>query len=229
MTALRLRCSSRASSALLGLGLGLALALVVAGAFPNSAQAAGCQATQIAVVVSFNELGGGTRTACIKDVDTGFAALEAAGYSFTPVAGQPFVCRINDLPASDQCQRIPPATAYWGYWTAPMGGSWSYSAVGAGSVDPEPGGVQGWSFGADAEPAIAPPAAVGADTTDAEGTASARPATPGTQPAASEPARGPPWGVLATIAGGAVLGGAAYRQSRRRRSGPMATGTGPPQ
>lgn len=223
MTTARVRCSIRATIALLALGLGLVL--VTAAPFTTPAHAAGCPASQIAVVVSFNELGGGTQTACIEDVDSGFAALDAAGYNVTPVAGQPFVCRINDVPATDPCQRIPPATAYWAYWTAPMGGSWSYATMGAGSQDPEPGGVQGWSFGADAEPAIAPPdAAESAEsaTADAGAAESASPPAAQTPRPASDSAGGTPWAVLASIAGVAVLGAAAYGPQRRRRSVPPA-------
>jgi len=210
-----------ASLALLAVALGLDM--VTTAAFPTSAHAAGCQASQIAVVVSFNELGGGTQTACIEDVDTGFAALDAAGFDVTPVSAQPFVCRINDVPATDPCQRIPPSTAYWAYWTAPMGGAWSYATMGAGSQDPEPGGVEGWSFGADAEPAIAPPPADSASA-DSGVAKSSSPTVAETQRTASDSGDGTPWAVLATIAGVAVLGGAAYGQSRRRRSQPPAAG-----
>ncbi len=218
MTTARARAAIKASTALLALGLGL----VVPAAFTTPAQAAGCLSSQIAVVVSFNELGGGTQIACIGDVDSGFAALAAAGYDVTPVAGQPFVCRINDVPANDPCQRIPPATAYWAYWTAPMGGTWSYAAIGAGSQDPEPGAVQGWSFGADSEPAIAPPGA--ASTTGGGALEVSSPATAQAQRPAAASASGTPWAVLATITGAAVLGGAAYRQQRRRRPAPPAPG-----
>ncbi|MDQ4036829.1 MAG: hypothetical protein M3313_00380 [Actinomycetota bacterium] len=211
--------------------VGLGLALMAVEPFPAPAQAVGCQASQIAVIVSFNELGGGTRTACIDDVDSGFAALDAAGYDVTPVAGQPFVCRINGVPANDPCQRIPPATAYWAYWTAPMGGSWSYATIGAGSQDPEPGGVQGWSFGADAEPAIAPPdpapsTSAGAGESDTGSASRPSPAS-GTPRAASDSGVGTPWAVLGTIAGVAVLGGVAYLQQRRHRPGPPASASGP--
>lgn len=224
MSTAGVRPSSRASLALLAVGLGLLTTAMLT----TPAQAAGCQISQIAVVVSFNELGGGTQTACIEDVDSGFAALAAAGYDVTPVSGQPFVCRINDVPAADPCQRIPPATAYWAYSTASMGGTWSYATMGAGSTDPEPGGVEGWSFGADAEPEIAPPeSAQPADSSSADAGVAESASPPAAQPqrTASDSDGGTPWAVLATIAGVAVLGGAAYGQSHRRRSQPPAPGT----
>lgn len=139
----------------------LAAALVWLGlvldAGTTQAQAAGCEASQIAVVVSFNSLGGGTQIACTGDSGSGIGALQQAGFGVTLVTGQAFVCRINGVPTSDPCARTPPATAYWSYWTASMGGSWSFSSIGAGSRDPAPGSVEGWSFGAGSPPAIAPP------------------------------------------------------------------------
>ncbi len=238
MTAARARSGTRSIRlGRLGLGLGLGIGLVTTAPFATPAAAVGCPATQIAVVVSFNELGGGTQTACIDDVDSGFAALAAAGFSVTPVSGQPFVCRINDVPAADPCRRIPPASAYWAYWSATMGGTWSYSTAGAGSRDPAPGDVEGWSFGADATPGIEPPAVesgAAAGTAEPETSASedltaASPAPDGglasdsASDSDSVPA-GPPWAVLGTVAGLAVLGGAGYWQYRRRNSVPPGTG-----
>jgi len=214
--------SSRRSICLGLIGIGLGLGVVTTAPFSTPAEAAGCSAAQIAVVVSFNELGGGTQSACIDDVDSGFEALDVAGFSVTPVAGQPFVCRINDLPATDPCQRIPSATAYWGYWTAPMGGSWSYATLGASAHDPEPGGVQGWSFGADIEPGIAPPAPASPEGAGAS-TASAGQPDSETQPP-SPTSGGPPWAVLAAASGVGGLAVLAYAHQRRRRSASPPTG-----
>jgi hypothetical protein len=53
----------------------------------------------------------------------------------------------------------PPSNAYWSYWHASRGGSWSYSSLGAAGYNPKAGSVEGWSYGAGARPGIAPPAA----------------------------------------------------------------------
>ncbi|HYT10440.1 MAG TPA: hypothetical protein VEL73_07235, partial [Mycobacteriales bacterium] len=91
------------------------------------------------------------------DPGSGLVALGGAGFSYSFVPRQPgFVCQIASLP--DPCNGAP-ATAYWSYWHARRGGSWTYSSSGAGSYDPAPGSVEGWAFGSGAQPGIAPPAA----------------------------------------------------------------------
>ncbi len=137
------------AAALIGFGF------VVVEPAVSPAEAAGCDAAQIAVVVSFNSLGGGTQTACIGDVGSGLAALSEAGFSYSFVDRQPgLVCTINNAP--NPCNGAP-TSAYWSYWTAGLGGSWSYSNLGAGNRDPAPGSAEGWSFGAGSQPAIGPP------------------------------------------------------------------------
>ena len=88
----------------------------------------------------------------VDDVDV----LKAAGHTATYLPRQPgMVCRIDSLP--DPCNGAP-VTAYWSYWQASPGGSWSYSTVGAASTHPKNGTVQGWAFGAGKPPAMRPPA-----------------------------------------------------------------------
>lgn len=276
----------------------LGLGLVIVEPATSPAEAAGCQANQIAVVVSFNSLGGGTQTSCIGDVGSGLAALNASfGYQGT-TRFPTFVCRINGAPASDPCQSTPPATAYWSYWTASMGGTWAYSNLGAASTNPAPGGVEGWSFGSGSQPGISPPSAPtppppppppapapapapappapapapegggspappaesgpstdgqsptptessstsetpeASGSTDPSGSAeSSSSQAPGDARGSAEPGQsaelqtvsdtgpptGPPWAVLGTVAGLAVLGGAAFWQIRRRRGDPSGT------
>lgn len=271
-----------AAAALIGVGL------VVAEPVLTPAEAAGCQSTQIAVVVSFNSLGGGTQTSCVGDVGSGLAALSEGGFSYSFVDRQPgLVCTINGAP--NPCNGAP-ADAYWSYWTASMGGSWSYSNLGAGNRNPAPGTAEGWSFGAGSPPAIGPPAAVappppppppppapgpapapapvplpgggsGGGGSDGETPSGTPPAAGSPDPAdptgstgegttgssattdmtsgaggSDEPASqrdadalisasdstpsGAPWAAVGTIAGLAVLGGAAYWQQRRRRHVP---------
>ncbi|MFP4636718.1 MAG: hypothetical protein ACLFRD_12715, partial [Nitriliruptoraceae bacterium] len=95
----------------------------------------------------------------------GLAALSAAGheYSFVPrIPGM--VCTIDGRP--DPCNGAP-EDAYWSYWRALEGGSWSYASRGAGEQDPKPGDVEGWAFGAGDPPGTAPPAP-GPDDDEAE-------------------------------------------------------------
>lgn len=133
----------------------LAVPLVATG---GTAQAAACSgSTGVTVVVQFT---GGTVTACAPgDPSSGTQALTSAGFSVTFVNGRPFVCKINAQPSNQTCGGTPPADAYWAYFHAKRGGSWSYSSTGAASYDPAPGSVEGWRFGSGAKPSTAPPAA----------------------------------------------------------------------
>jgi hypothetical protein len=123
----------------------------------------------VTVIVDFGGVGGTVATRCVPALPrSGLDALDDAGFAVTPVTTQPaFVCRIDGLPGptAEACATTPPATAYWTYWTAPRGGSWRYSPVGAAASRPTAGTVEGWSFttGAAAEPpGVAPPALVAA-------------------------------------------------------------------
>lgn len=120
------------------------------------AQAAACSGTTgVTVVVDFTAAGGGVQTACaLGDPASGLAALTGAGFGYAFVPRQPgFICQINTLP--NPCNGAP-ASAYWSYWHAAPGGSWAYSSSGAGSYNPAPGAVEGWSFGAGTQPGVAP-------------------------------------------------------------------------
>jgi hypothetical protein len=125
------------------------------------AAAAACpQGRGVSVVVDFGSLGGGTARQCAAgDPASGVAALHAAGFTTTRAAQVPgyFVCRINGKPANDPCQRTSPADAYWSYWHARPGGSWTYSSTGPADYDPAPGTVEGWAFGAGKPPSSPPP------------------------------------------------------------------------
>jgi hypothetical protein len=125
------------------------------------AAAAACtQDTGVTVVVDFATLGGGTQTRCASgDPTSGLAALRAARFTPTRAAQEPgyFVCRIDGKPADDPCQRTPPADAYWSYWHAKPGGTWSYSSLGPADHDPKPNTVEGWAFGAGKPPSSPPP------------------------------------------------------------------------
>ncbi|MFF4926288.1 flagellar hook-length control protein FliK [Kitasatospora sp. NPDC001261] len=121
------------------------------------ARAAACGGTTgVTVVVDFTAVGGGIQTGCAPgDPASGLAALTGAGFSYAFHPRYPgFVCTINALPTA--CTN-PTGSAYWSYWHAQHGGPWSYSSLGAGSYDPAPGDVEGWSFGAGAQPGTTAP------------------------------------------------------------------------
>lgn len=136
-------------------------ALVIAWAIPVPVSAAGCDG--VTVVVDFRGLGGGVQQGCAPGSPaSGVAALAAAGFGYTYASRQPgFVCRINEKPGADadRCVTTSPASAYWSYWHAAPGGSWSYSSQGAATYAPARGTVEGWAFGAGEQPGMAPPAA----------------------------------------------------------------------
>ncbi|ATE53872.1 hypothetical protein [Actinosynnema pretiosum] len=146
--------AARRSTRRPGACLATALALLWTALVPAPASAAACDG--VTVVVDFGALGG-VRTGCAPgDPASGIAALNSAGFPHAYVPRQPgLVCQISALPSP--CNGAP-ASAYWSYWHAPAGGSWTYSSSGAGSYDPAPGSVEGWSFGAGNPPALAPPA-----------------------------------------------------------------------
>ncbi|MBW4718265.1 hypothetical protein [Saccharothrix obliqua] len=158
-----------------------AIGLLLVGAPAPAGAAAGCAG--VTVVVDFGALGGGVRTGCAAgDPDSGLTALAAAGFGYRSAARfAGFVCRIDDLPATDPCVNASPADAYWSYWHGTPGGPWVYSDTGASAHDPAPGAVEGWAFGAGGRPGITPPAPA---TTEPP---PARAQPPGAQPPGPQP------------------------------------------
>jgi len=134
---------------------GLALAGLTVAATPASAAA--CSGTTGVTVVV--DTGGSVSTRCASgNPDSAWAALQAAGFQVTPVTSQPgAICRIDDYPDTG-CQQMPPASAYWAFFHAKRGGSWTYSSTGARSYDPPSGTVVGFRFGSGQQPRVAPPA-----------------------------------------------------------------------
>jgi len=116
--------------------LALVGSLVLAG--PAAATPGSCDG--VWVVVDARAAGASLTTTCVPgDPASGLAALEQAGSSYTFVPRIPgMVCTIDARP--DPCNGAP-ADAYWSYWYAEAGGSWTYATLGAGSRDPAPGGV----------------------------------------------------------------------------------------
>jgi hypothetical protein len=119
----------------------------------------------VTVVVDYHELGGGIEIRCaVGDQPTGLAALENAGFTVTGTVrwGKAFVCRINGkpTPATEPCVNTPPVSAYWSYWHASNGGTWTYSQLGATSYKPPRGSFEGWSFSLNHGPTDVPPPGV---------------------------------------------------------------------
>jgi hypothetical protein len=172
----------------------LAVLAATVAAPPLPARAAAAQsgpcpdADGVTVVVDFQGLGGSTIVRCAAGPqETGLAALKSAGISITGTLrwGEAFICRIEGRPGADteSCRDTPPANAYWSYWHASNGGSWTYSQQGVAYRTPPPGSFEGWSFALDATATGAPPPRV----------APSRPAPPPPQPApADPPAEDPP-------------------------------------
>ena len=158
----------RAAAGWLTVVLALAAGATVATPWPTPADAAG-DCDGVWVVVDASELGGPQSVRCAEgDPASGLAALTAAGHDYGFVPRIPgMVCTIDARP--DPCNGAP-ADAYWSYWHAEAGGSWTYASRGAGERDPQPGSVEGWAFGAGSEPGIDPPAAgTGSDEGEASG------------------------------------------------------------
>lgn len=124
--------------------------------------------TGVVVVVDFTSFGGNVERGCAASPSDGLTALEGAGFTPTPVSGEPgyFVCRLDGEPSPSRqaCVSTPPATAYWSYWYADAGQStWSQWQLGAASSHPLPGSVDAWAFGSGHPPTV-PPSAVRATT-----------------------------------------------------------------
>ncbi|MCW2854930.1 MAG: hypothetical protein JWR52_545 [Marmoricola sp.] len=125
------------------------------------AQAAACSGTTgVTVVVQFPDH---TTISCAPgNPSSGYAALQEAGFSiaYAQGSGVGALCEIDGYPGVGACHTMPPANAYWAYFHASRGGSWSYSDTGGGGYDPAPGSVEGWRFGAGSAPSVPPPARV---------------------------------------------------------------------
>lgn len=184
---------------------GLALAGLVLTAAPASAAA--CAGTSGVTVVV--DTGSSTSTRCASgDPASAMKALTGAG--FTVVSPQAYpgsvVCRIDGVPASDPCVRMPPADAYWAFFHAKRGGGWTYSSTGVASFDPAPGTVVGFRFGSGQQPRVAPPAPAATSkpaptTSKPKATpAPTRKSTPATRPTSAT--RATPGSPSATTRGG---------------------------
>ncbi len=136
--------------------LGLLAGAVAMPGVPVATAAEDCAG--VWVVVDAREAGGPVTTRCVAgDPGSGFEALRGAGHTYSFVPRIPgMVCVLDGRP--DPCNGAP-ADAYWSYWHAEVGGSWTYATRGAAERDPDPGGVEGWAFGAGDPPSVPPPSA----------------------------------------------------------------------
>jgi len=184
------------------------------------AQAAPCgKSAGVTVVVDYGEPSATSIGCAHGDPATGLEALKSLGHRFTFVPRQPgFVCTIDNRP--NPCNNGP-ANAYWSYWHAQPGGSWSYGASGAGSYDPPPGSVDGWSFGNGRAPTSRPPALGTSATTSSSSGASETTPAPSSEAQAPTirrlPSKGRGLGGLAGGVGLVVLVGALAGYLARRR------------
>lgn len=136
----------------------LGAAAAVGGVGASAAPAAAASTCEgVWVVVDASAIGGATTVRCASgNPASGLDALVGAGHAYSFVPNLPgMVCIIDGRPAT--CNGAP-SDAYWSYWYAQAGGSWTYSQRGAATRDPQPGSVEGWAFGAGDPPSVAPPA-----------------------------------------------------------------------
>ncbi|WP_428962935.1 hypothetical protein [Micromonospora fluostatini] len=181
--------SARPARAVLVLAVAAASSVVAPGPATAAGSAGYCpDANGVTVVVDFKELGGGTVVRCAPgDQATGLAALKNAGFQIAGTLrwGEGFICRIEGKPSTstEKCVDTPPASAYWSYWHAPHGGSWTYSDKGVLNRTPPTGSFEGWAFSLNRRADNAPRPAV----------PPSRPAPPPrTTPPASPPRSTPP-------------------------------------
>jgi hypothetical protein len=145
-------------------GVAIACCAIVTSVGVTAAHASGgCSGTSgVTVVVDLSAFGQGIHVGCAAGTPgSGLDALHSAGFSTAPVPkyGTAFVCRIDGEPdtSHESCASTPPANAYWAYWhAAPGASSWSYESTEADHTHPAAGSVEGWAFGQDARPGVAP-------------------------------------------------------------------------
>jgi hypothetical protein len=198
-----------------------AAALVVTGGLAlqgGAAQAAACSGTTgVTVVIDY---GSSSATLCAPDSSSAIRALTSvASVTYPPQYQGSVVCQINSVP-SQPCTRMPPSSAYWAFFHASRGGSWTYSSSGVAEYDPPSGSVIGFAFGSGGAPSSAPPPATGTPTPSPSSTPKPSSSTSST-PRSTSP--------HATATGGGTTGGSAAGTSSstpRSTSAAMATGSG---
>ncbi len=119
-----------------------------------------CTEGGVNVVVDFQDLGGGVKTAC-DETGAGKSASQVfadAGFELTPVGAFPGVaCQVDGKPADIKCAKMPAGNAYWGLFLA-EDGEWGYAPTGADELQLEDGDFVAFSWQSSTTPA--PPAVV---------------------------------------------------------------------
>ncbi|MGN6252119.1 MAG: hypothetical protein ACTHNS_09940 [Marmoricola sp.] len=241
MTAALTRAGRRALAALLSIaaGTGIVLGTVAApaGLVPAAMAATGyCTGAGVNVVVDFTDQGGGIARGCAVHGAGGDAwdAFGAAGFPLTPVQSYPgAVCRVSGRPADASCQGMPPADAYWGFFTS-HGSGWSYASVGPTSYTVEDGDTVAFAWqstSARQQPRTAPaaprrssaaaPAAHSTPAPTPAGEPTRQPAAhPGDQP--SDPLRPHPAASTTAVPASATPPPGTARATRDRHARPAA-------
>lgn len=189
--------------------LAAAAGLVVAGGLTlpgGAAQAAACSGTTgVTVVIDY---GSSSDTLCAADSSSAIRVLTSvASVTYPPQYQGTVVCQINDVPAQS-CPRMPPGNAYWAFFHAPRGGSWTYSTSGVASYDPAPGTVIGFAFGSGGAPSSAPPAPSSTSTPKPSPSPTPKPSSSTSSTPRSTPPR------PTSTGGGTPSGGATAPQAR---------------
>lgn len=148
----------------------LVAAATVLGVPAQPAVAAACTTSAgVTVVVDFHQLGGGAQIECDPSGGgkTASSLFIDNRFSLTYIASGGVVCRINGLPAGEDCSDMPPADAYWAlYWSNGKSGGWTYSSLGVDGLKIPPGGsvAFSWSKGGTTRPSVAPPVIAAAES-----------------------------------------------------------------
>jgi hypothetical protein len=156
MSRLRRAFTLAAATAVIAIAGTLPATVSVVHAAPAGAATAVDCSDGVIVAVDFGYWEGDTDAVCDTILPANAAyALVATGFDPTPVSsyGLDFICQIAapdgvEYPESENCTTTPPADAYWSFWYANAGQtSWTYSNVGAMSLQPQAGSIEAWVFG----------------------------------------------------------------------------------
>ncbi|MBO9625579.1 MAG: hypothetical protein J7484_04310 [Microbacterium sp.] len=115
-----------------------------------------------------------SKTVCVdaKDTILGTDAVTKAGFTTVGTTTYPddVICRVDGVPAEETelpgadgstyhetCADMPPASAYWGLWVKPAGGTWDYAQTGLSALELHPGDSVELLFSLDGAPASPAP------------------------------------------------------------------------